>query len=132
MKLIVKEILALENLSVRALAEKIPENGPSYRTVDEFIRRGGGTLATAVPIAKALGKTLNDIYVEDDYKLASCTDSDVHQSNAEKVIVEIVAICTASENKINEKLLSKIAMILGANGFDNESKKCFDRASELV
>jgi len=131
MKLIVKELLALENLSVRALAERIPESGPSYRTVDEFIRRGGGTLATAVPIAKALGKTLNDIYVEDDYKVETAAAND-EQKKVSKAIADIVAICTAPNIEISKEILSKIAVALGNNGFDDESTKCFERAGELV
>ena len=83
MKLVVKEILASKNLSVRALADLMPDGKPSYRTIDEFIRRGGGTLATALPIAKALGQTLDEIYVADDFQLEDEDDGNRRNNVAE-------------------------------------------------
>lgn len=131
MKLIVKEILNKENLSVRALAERMPDGNPSYRTIDEFIRRGGGTLATAAPIAKGLGRTIDAIYVEDDCDLDSAMD--VHKNVPQhNTIHEIVAICVNPETVIDKDALSKIGMVLGNNGFISESEKCFNRASEML
>lgn|GEM_PF-4517918 len=65
-KLIVREWLDYRKLSVRKLAELIPNGDPGYRTVDEFIRRGGGTLVTGAAISDALDLKLTDIYVDED------------------------------------------------------------------
>ena len=65
-KLIVREWIDYRKLSVRKLAELIPNGDPGYRTVDEFIRRGGGTIVTLSAISDALGLELTDIYIDDD------------------------------------------------------------------
>ena len=65
-KLIAREWLDFKGLSVRKLAELIPNGDPGYRTVDEFIRRGGGTLFTGAAISDALGLELTDIYIDEN------------------------------------------------------------------
>jgi len=65
-KLIAREWLDFKGLSVRKLAELIPNGDPGYRTVDEFIRRGGGTLVTGAAISDALDLELTDIYIDED------------------------------------------------------------------
>ena len=65
-KLIVREWLDFKRLSVRKLAELIPNGEPGYRTIDEFIRRGGGTMFTAAAISDALELSLTDIYIDEN------------------------------------------------------------------
>ena len=78
-KLIAREWLNFKRLSVRKLAELIPDGEPGYRTIDEFIRRGGGTLTTAAGVAEALGVTLNDLYIDESIEPKAYIES--HQGN---------------------------------------------------
>ena len=67
MKFIAGELLKREGKTIMDLAETLKPDGPSYRTIYAYFRRGGGTLEIGAMIAKGMGKTLNDIYVEDEY-----------------------------------------------------------------
>ena len=64
-KWIAGEILKQEGKSIKDLADILEPEGLSYRTVYAYFARGGGSLEIGAKIAKAMGKALDDIYVDE-------------------------------------------------------------------
>ena len=58
-----KELRKEAGLSVRALSEMC---GLSRRTIEDIEARGDCRISTAYVICKALGKSLDDLYTEDE------------------------------------------------------------------
>ena len=69
MKWIGQELLKRDGKTIKDLAKILEPQGLSYRTIYAFFNRGGGTLELAAKIAKGMGRTLDEIYVSDDYEI---------------------------------------------------------------
>ena len=121
LKLIVKELLQKKHMSLRALADKMPGGAPSYRTLEEFVKRRSGTLSTASAVARAMGLGLDDIYVDDGYEIPT-EYSEEMQMPADD--------CRLSDSNNSEKLYESLIEFAGEG--ETEAHEAAERAAEAL
>ena len=147
-KLVIREIMQDQGLNVTTLADKVKkiaeelkeEEYPTYRTIDQFIRRGSGNIKTAAPIARALNVTMDEMYIPKNKEYIRKSESKDEKDEFDickhiddgKEIDAIIALCIKlAKNRDPFEVVSKMAIAFGRCKYDAESIKCFQKAEEL-
>jgi len=135
MKWIAGDLLKQDGKTIKDLADILETEGLSYRTVYAYFSRGGGSLEIGAKIARAMGRTLDEVIYIDELdemqkREGRAVKVDVQSSHSLQDDI-IKALVDYVSDTSNRKALSNAAALLGQGKYYHEAGIC-NQIAELL